>query len=156
MAGPADPSEPSSRPDDRPGVGLWRWALVGSVANAKGGSLVGGGRSREWRRALLAQELLHLNDLPALRLDHLRCEEPDVRLGGMCGGVLRHRQAALVMAQHQLQEVDIERFARQRLELVYLGWSGHSGHETVGGQLFVAVHPSHDRLARGAGEVPDV
>ena len=36
----------------------------------------------------------------------------------MCGGVLRHRQAALVMAQHQLQEVDIERFARQRLELL--------------------------------------
>src|SRR5690242_19616624 len=114
------------------------------------------GGSGEWRGAALAEELLHLNDLPALCFDHLRREEPDVWLGRVGGGVLRHRQAAMVMAKHQLQEIDVERFARQCLELVYLGWSGHSGHETVGGQLSVAVHPSHYWLARRAREIPDV
>ena len=46
--------------------------------------------------------------------DHPACEGADVGLRGVLFGVLRHRQAALVVMDHQLQEKDVQRRARAR------------------------------------------
>jgi hypothetical protein len=63
---------------------------------------VGSAWRGQWRATELAQHLLHLHDLVALRLRHLLRQVADIRLGGVLSGVLRHGQAPLMVMDHEL------------------------------------------------------
>src|SRR5690606_40576641 len=79
--------------------------------------------------------------------------------GGVLGGVLEHRQAALVVAQHQAQEQGVELGGGGAAQGVEFGGGGHAGHgghragvlvrtPVVTAVAVAVAHPAHVPLHR--------
>src|SRR5690606_26991674 len=87
--------------------------------------------------------------------------------GGVLGGVLEHRQAALVVAQHQAQEQGVELGGGGAAQGVEFGGGGHAGHgghragvlvrtPVVTAVAVAVAHPAHVPLHRLRGRVPQL